>query len=580
MNRTRTIFFVIIAIVLGGVWLLSDSLVEPPQQQASKPVPKAQPAMPADSIELSIASSSTKQAWMEAVAANFANSGQTTRSGKKIVVRVNPVSSGGSTKAILEGRLKPTVWSPGSRSWVSQLSDSLRQQGQATIMSKQCQASIYTPLGIAMWRPMAEALGWPDKPIGWKTIVELASDDTGWARHGHPEWGKFRFGHAHPKYGNSGLLTMTSFVYGIAGKGDITPRQAYTPAVKNALKTLAQNTSKYGVVTEDLVKLMVNEGPRYLHAIATYEAEAVNMNLKYTKQLRFPVAFIFPAEGAFWGDHPYCVLDQANWVSPEQAEAAQLFYDFMNSGEQQKLAIDKRLRPLDTNIALHAPLDLEHGTNPAVTPETVAPLPEPSGEMGQAVIDVFLQTKRKASVIMALDVSGSMNGEKIRSATEASAKFLKRLHPDDRIGVLTFNTDVTTLQAPARVADNVEQLANTVQNLLVNGNTALHKAVCQATAMLQQQRKRDQKTGDSRLYGVILLSDGDDTVGQPSENEMFATCLPAHAEADGVKIYPIAFGEGANQTVLQRIAQVSGGKMFAASPQSLEKIYLKISAEQ
>jgi hypothetical protein len=61
---------------------------------------------------------------------------------------------------------------------------------------------------------------------------------------------------------------------------------------------------------------------------------------------------------------------------------------------------------------------------------------------------------------------------------------------------------------------------------------------------------------------------------------MFATCLPSSVEADGVKIFPIAFGEGANRSLLGRIAAVTGGRMYEADPVSIEKAYLRISAEQ
>ena len=68
-----------------------------------------------------------------------------------------------------------------------------------------------------MFRPMAEALGWPDKPIGWDTIVDLAADPQGWAKYGHPEWGAFKFGHTHPGKSNSGLLILTDLAYSVLG---------------------------------------------------------------------------------------------------------------------------------------------------------------------------------------------------------------------------------------------------------------------------------------------------------------------------------------------------------------------------
>jgi hypothetical protein len=69
-------------------------------------------------------------------------------------------------------------------------------------------------------------------------------------------------------------------------------------------------------------------------------------------------------------------------------------------------------------------------------------------------------------------------------------------------------------------------------------------------------------------------------MGEPTENQMFVSCLPANAEADGVKIFPIAFGEDAAEDVLGRIATVTGGRMYSADPASISNAYLSISAEQ
>jgi len=535
----------------------------------------------AQPITLTIASSSTKQKWMEEVVANFHAEGKTTSRGAKISVEVTPVLSGGSMNAILGGKLKPVVWSPGAESWVKQFNEKWKQRTNKSLISKSCQPSIYTPLGFAIWRPMASALGWPDKPVSWKTIVELAAEPNGWARYGHPEWGKFRFGHAHPKYSNAGLLTMTSFVYGMSGKaGTLKAADVYAPEVETALRVLAQNTSKYGMITTNLLRLMAQQGPGFLHAVATFESDTVRLNLERRDELRFPVAFIFPSEGTFWGNHPYCILDKAEWVNKEQAEAAAIFREYLRKREQQRLAVGALLRPLDSNIPLYAPLDLANGTDPSVKPETVPPLAFPDAKVSAAIIDLFMITKRKATVIIALDTSGSMAGKKISSATNATAQFLKRLQPDDMVGVFTFNRSVVTMLKPSRVGDVVEDLAKRVKTLLAGGSTALYDSVCQATKLLEKMRQDNLAKGENRLYGIVLLSDGDDTKGRPTENQMFATCLPTHAEADGVKIFPIAFGANANSQVLKRIANVTGGHLWTADPQSIEKIYRRISAEQ
>jgi Ca-activated chloride channel family protein len=189
-------------------------------------------------------------------------------------------------------------------------------------------------------------------------------------------------------------------------------------------------------------------------------------------------------------------------------------------------------------------------------------------------------TKRKATVLVVLDTSGSMGGDKIQAATRATVAFLQRLHPDDVVGLFTFDDGVTRLAEPDRVGKVLEELSSRVNTLFANGNTSLYEAVCLATETMDGLRETGAAAGENRLYGIVLLSDGQDTIGHPSATQMFTTCLPAHAETDGVKIFPIAFGDDADEEVLKRIATVSGGKLFRADPDSIDQIYVSISAEQ
>jgi Ca-activated chloride channel family protein len=578
MSRTRIVFLAIIGVtvcviaVALAIQLLNRTDEEPGVIGVATPVPEG-------TVLITLASSNTKRNWLDNITAEFNASGQTTASGSAIVAEVSHVTSGGSMNAILDGNLQPTAWSPGDQSWVAQANDAWQQRFNRPIASKECQATIYAPLGFAMWRPMAETLGWPDAAIGWDTIVELAADPEGWASHGRPEWGQFRFAHTHPAYANSGLLSMTGFVYGIAGS-NLTAADIYSDEVQDAMFHLERNTSKYGRQAPPLLDLMAREGPSYLHAAAVPEADTVRMNIERGDELSFPLAFIFPSGGTIWADHPYCILDNSDWVDDEQAEAAAMFRDFLLADEQQALAIDNYLRPLDNSIPLHAPMDLASGTDPRVSPDTVAALPSPSTDISNAVIDIFLLNKRKATVLVVLDVSGSMEGDKIRSAREATAEFLVRLDPDDEVSVMIFSDLVTSLEEPNRVGDVVEGLSQRVSGLLADGNTALFQAVCDAAKAIEKQQVEDVEAGESRLYGIVLLSDGEDTVGRVTENQMFATCLPANAEADGIKIFPIAFGADADTNVLSRIASVTGGRMFTADPESISNVYLSISAEQ
>ncbi|MBK7893915.1 MAG: VWA domain-containing protein [Anaerolineaceae bacterium] len=93
-------------------------------------------------------------------------------------------------------------------------------------------------------------------------------------------------------------------------------------------------------------------------------------------------------------------------------------------------------------------MNLENGTDPGVTPSTIAPLPSPNADISAAVIDLFNITKRKATILIVLDVSGSMEGERIRTARDATIEFLSRLDANDEVGLLIFNDGVLELAPP------------------------------------------------------------------------------------------------------------------------------------
>jgi len=591
MDNTRKVFTAIVGVTLviilifiiggrGGPVVPNCARFpnSPECPPTETPKPTETPSTPDEVVLVTISSSDTKDEWLNAAIDKFHVEDHRTADSKVIRVSAEPVRSGPSKDAILDGTSKPVVWSPGDASWVEQINASWQARYNKPINSQPCKPMVNQPVGFAIWRPMAEALGWPDEPIGWDTIVELAADPQGWASYGHPEWGRFSFGHTHPAYSNTGLLSLTSFAYGALGNPEeVTPVQVYD--TEAAMRTLEQVTSKYGRSSRGLLDLMADKGAGYLHAAAVPEANVPRYNIEHPES-QFPLVFVVPAGGTIWADHPYCILDNAEWVTPEQAEAAAIFRDYLLAKEQQELAIDKYIRPADTSISLHSPLSLEYGIDPRVSPDTQTVFPSPNSDVSAAVQDLFAITKRKATIILVLDTSSSMQGEKIKSATIATRAFLDHLDKDDEIALMIFANEVVTLYEPTRVGDVVEEMKDTVANLIAGGETALYDAVCQATEMAAGSKKEDEASGESRLYGIVLLSDGDDTSSQSTENQMFVNCLPTDAEVEGFKIFPIAFGDEANLEVLGRIADVTAGEICEADPRSIDDCYLEISANQ
>src|SRR5262249_33648270 len=157
---------------------------------------------------------------------------------------------------------------------------------------------------IAVWEPMARALGWPGKAIGWSEVAEFATSSEGWARFHHPEWGAFRFGHTHPSYSNSGAMALVAATYAGAGKArdlGLDDLARATPFVKR----VQANVVHYGRSTGFFAEKMFTRGPSYLSAAVLYENLVVEsyLDAKY-RDKPFPVVALYPKEGTYWSDHP------------------------------------------------------------------------------------------------------------------------------------------------------------------------------------------------------------------------------------------------------------------------------------
>lgn len=580
MDGSRRNFLMILAgaaTIGGAIWVFG---VKSPQDLVPATVENLVEAE--NAVEISIASSVTKQRWLEAAAEAFAEADVRTQDGLPIRITVSNVLSGESMMGIADETLRPVVWSPGEMAWVDQLVDRWDRAHATPVMGEACAPTVLTPVGLAMWRPMAEAMGWPEDPISWSELVALANDPAGWETYGHPEWGRLRLGHTHPQYSSAGLLFMASVIYATIGKvAEITPTDIYSQDVENALFSLAQNTSKYGIVTTDLLNNMARFGPSFLHVASAFEEGTVRFNVERGAELRWPLAFVFPEEGTFWSDHPYCILDGAAWVSDAQAEAATLFRDFLLTADIQAMAGEFFVRPLEAGVGLGPLLTLANGTDPAATPATVPGLEIPSPEVSESIIDQFLSTKRKSTVIVVIDTSGSMNEDnRIGTATNATAEFVRRLAPEDRIGIISFSDGVRDVMPIETVEAAGDRAAGAILSLYAEGGTNLHGAVCRAAEMMQREQIGDTEAGDARLYGIVLLSDGRNTSGAYSETRMFQECLARGEGEEPVKIFAISFGGDADSPLLERLAQETNGVMFSADPASIGRVYLGISAEQ
>jgi Ca-activated chloride channel family protein len=322
----------------------------------------AAPAISSNRLELVFAYGSEKEKWITAVTNAFNFSDHRTRQGQRIYVRAIPMGSGEAINETLDGRRQPHLISPASSVFVEIGNARSRRQSGSDLVGA-TQNLVRSPVVIAMWKPMAESLGWGKNPIGWSDIAKVARNPKGWAAYGHPEWGKFKFGHTRPPYSTSGLNSLIMEVYAASGRtSNLTLADVSSPRTTDFLADIEKSIVYYGSSTGFYGRLMFSGDPQNLSAAVLYENMVIE-SLSGSEH-PFPIVAIYPKEGTFWSNHPVGIVERS-WVTQEHREAAKIYIAYLLERPQQEKAIAFGFRPGDVNVPLAYPIDAAHGVNPA-----------------------------------------------------------------------------------------------------------------------------------------------------------------------------------------------------------------------
>jgi Ca-activated chloride channel family protein len=523
------------------------------------------------SVKVTILYGSEKQQWLDPLVKQYNTAQHKTASGKLIVVEATALGSVESGDMIISGQSQPTVWSPASGLYIPVENAAWRKTHSDDLITGSPDKLVLSPVVIAMWRPMAEALGWPNKALGWSDIAQLAISDKGWAAYNYPEWGSFKFGHTHPNYSNSGLVSVMAEAYAAANKQHgLTAADLQDSKVQTFMSEVESSIIHYGTSTGFFADRMFKGGPSYLSAAVMYEnlvAAQEDARIKGTSS-QLSVVAIYPKEGTFWSDHPYAILN-APWVTADQKEGAKDFETFLLDKPQQLAAIALGFRPADPSIPLGAPLDADHGVD-VQQPKTV--LEVPSADVIQAAQALWRQTKKPVDVTVVLDISGSMGGEKISAARNSVGQFITLLDANDRLGINVFNNTITTITPLSTVGPKRADVGRHVSALVEGGGTALYDAVSQAYDDMTTN-------GDPKhIRALVVMTDGQDTDSNSTLDDL-VTKIGKTSEEGGnaIKIFTIAFGSDADQSVLKQIADATGGQEYAADPKSVSQTYAAIA---
>jgi Ca-activated chloride channel family protein len=483
--------------------------------------------------------------------------------GKQVFVEGKVVSSGDAQKQIVKGQLKPTVWSPSSSFW----GRLVNLQSDAGYIANDNPSIVRTPLVIAMWKPMAQALGWPKKQIDFKQIIKLATAPNGWASVG-AQFGAFKYVHTNPDFSTSGAEAVADSYYAFAGK-----REGLTNAdvarAAPSVKKVESAIVHYGDNTLFIADQLRQHGQAYASAVAMEEVTLLDFNRNQPSGAPKLVA-LYPAEGTFVSDDPYMILN-GPWVSGAHRKGAEEFRKFLADEITPELAGQFGFRPGDPSKRGSGLVSSSNGADPS-QPKIELKVPEP--KVLNRVLTTWRRDRKPANVLLVLDNSGSMGDEnKLEQAKSGLRGFFANAAPQDRIGLMVFSTRPRVVVPLAPFGSNRAKLRSAVDQITPDADTALFQATA---AGLDVVKKR---ADTSRINAVVLLTDGQDTAGGISEGEVLNRLQQeGRAETGAVRLYTIAYGADADKGLLEQFASATGGKPFVGDTSNIDSVYLSISS--
>jgi len=495
------------------------------------------PQAPSNALKISIAYSPEKDGWLKDRIGAF-NATNAKVGGQTVFVEGVNKSSGAARTEIKNGQLKTTIWSPSASTWLEVLK---QESGNPNIAVGQPRPMVLTPVVISMWKPMAEALGWPNKPVGWGDMLELINDPQGWGKYGHPEWGRFSWGHTDPEISTSALSTLLAEFYAAVGKQkNLTVADVQNPKSQQYIRDLGKAIKHYGYNTLVFSDNMGKFGMSYISAFPMEEITLIDFN---KKSPAVPLVAIYPKEGTFWHDDPFIVMTSAS--APEQ-QAAEQFFNFLLTPDSQKLAMSYGFRPANVDVPLADPVSATYGVQPQGVQNI---LPIPSAEVIVEAKKVWGQNRKRADIMLVVDVSGSMeeNG-KLDQAKAGLGAFLQRILPEDRVGLVTFSSTAQVAVDPAPLGQDRVALDDAIQAMRPTGKTAIYDGLMVGKQALDALPAPEN--GEERIKAIVLLTDGEENASKATFDR-----LKQEFDETGISIFPVAYGSSSDQDAATKTLQ-------------------------
>jgi Ca-activated chloride channel homolog len=537
--------FVLLALCCGG-WLILSPLMSSsvnPQQAA-----------PTQSAELAVAYSPEKADLFKSLVADFNAQNNKAPNGTRLTLKAIELEPDAMVTGAAAGDFQ--AMSPDSSIWLGQVDRAWADAhgGEGTLVGATTRYAV-SPVVIAMWRDVAKTMGYPDKALGWSALLAKSQSDPNF------KW-------SHPSTTSaSGLLATLAEFYAAAGKTrGLTVEDTQAQHTLDYVSAIEKTVRYYGEGEWPTAQRVVQQGRGYLDAFVCSEQIVI-----WARSKGADIVAIYPAEGALWQDHPLALLEQPGLSDTQRLTFAR-FSDFVRSPDAQKKVLSLGYRPADLSIPINtpgSPIRADNGVDPT-QPKTALQVPAPN--VLQTVQQTWLLTKRRTNVMLVVDTSGSMSGDKINNVKDALKIFVDQIQNDqERVGMVLFSSEVYNTLPPQELRTNRQPLYSMISSIKPGGNTALLDAVKASYGQLQQLNDK------GRINAIVVMTDGLENNSRISLKTLTSYMRDSNQAGVPVVVFAIGYGKDADWNTLKSLSDSTGGQVREGNLETIKQLYKILS---
>jgi Ca-activated chloride channel homolog len=567
-------------------------------------------ACPGGTLRLQVAASPDQADVLAQAAAEYGRQ-RPTVDDRCVDVQVRGVESVEAAGALVTGwdevalGPRPDVWVPASSAWALQVQLKRQAIKQPDVIPFERPKVATTPMVFAMPKPMAQALGWPQQPLGWEELLQAVQNRQGWAAFNQPDWGAFRLGKLDPNLSTPGLEALIGAVFAATGQGsDLSVATLAKQA--DQLRTLILGIERApGQDADTPATFLANlqqadqagDTLGFVSAVPLDEKSVFDYNRGSLGGLedggerpkpKVPLVAVYPKEGTLEADHPWVVL-RVPWVDAAKRRAAAGFLDYIRSEPVQVRFQEAGFRSWRGRPG--PALNQEIGLLPDQPSRVLSP---PAPQVVAAALESWNAARKRSNVLAVFDISGSMKEEvpgtggrtKMDLVKSAASQALALFAPETNLGSWVFSTELSAgkdWREDIPIGPTNAKLPNgqTRRQVLLgalnsmqatNGDTGLYDTTLAAFRAVKRSYAPD------RINIVVLLTDGinDDPGGGISKEELLRQ-LKAGQGNQKVGIITIAFGANADVASLRQISQATGGIPYVVrDPRQIIKVFTEV----